>query len=126
MSNSTARYGIGATLPENPPAVHGWRRPFRPAIAARMGDEDANTELARRERTSAPDRGEPGHDHQGEREGRRLGLRARSLPGDALQGAVAEAARPRRRAPHLHPRERRDAQVEELVPSALEGLLAIL
>src|SRR5206468_4763852 len=56
------------------------------------------------------------------------GLRARPLPGDALQGAVAEAPRPRRRAPHVHPRERRGAQVEDLgaVPSALEGLLSIL
>src|SRR5207248_11192004 len=49
------------------------------------------------------------------------------LPGNAQQGAVAEAARPRGRASHLHSRQRVGAEVEVLsVATALDGLLELL
>src|SRR5262249_37557409 len=46
------------------------------------------------------------HQPEGQREGRGVRLRARAVSGHPVQGAVAEAARPDRRDPCLHPRER--------------------
>src|SRR5205814_1143337 len=82
---------------------------------AGLGPERGARAPARGERAAQADLREPRHDDQGEREGRRLRLRTRALSGDALQGAVAQAPRPRRRAARVHRRERGGAEVEEWV-----------
>src|SRR6185503_17677220 len=52
---------------------------------------------------------------EGEREGRRLGLRARTFSGDPLQGAVDQAARHGGRDPRLPQGARRGAEGETRV-----------
>ena len=76
-----------------------------------MSDEDLRAELERlkAERAAQEPEGTE-RQPQGEREGRRVGLRARPLSGDALQGAVAEAARDDRRDSCVPQGARRRAQ----------------
>src|SRR5690349_820079 len=69
------------------------------------------------ERAAAKGRG-PQHP-QGERQGRGIGLRAGPLSGDALQGAVAQAARDGRRDSRLHSRQRGAAQDQGMTPMSM-------
>src|SRR5512146_117001 len=58
---------------------------------------------------------------EGEREGRRVHLRPGPLPGDALPGAVAEAARHGRRHPRVHQGERGSAEEEGVGSGGVPG-----
>src|SRR5512133_1246582 len=79
--------------------------------ADRRGAEGRAREAQGGERGAQGTRRE-GRLHEGEREGSRVGVRARPLPGHALPGAVAEAPRRGGRHPQLHPRARGAAEEE--------------